>query len=157
MQIRYFFCLSIALLLLGGCENTSDFLGSSRRVPDEFSVVQYAPLEVPPSFMMRPPMPGAKPKNAVASSEEAQNVLFDKVIQKNVPHSSGKMHASDAFLNKVQSDTRDPEIRHKISSEVSAESGDENFMKKLAFWKETTQKGDVIDPLAEKERLRHPN
>ncbi len=157
MQVRSAICL-LSLLSLAGCDGPKSLLIASRRVPDEFEVVQRASLEIPPDFTLRPPMPGAPPKHYMEASHEAKNVVYDSVVRTKKARPAGRARAVDTFLSQARAEERDPVIRQTIIQEThDASEGDENFMRKLAFWKKKQKKGDVIDPIAEKARFAAPS
>ncbi|MBM3516594.1 MAG: DUF3035 domain-containing protein, partial [Alphaproteobacteria bacterium] len=61
-----------AAAFLGGCEQSREALGLTKRQPDEFTVVSRAPLVVPPDANLRPPLPGApRPQEARPSAQAA--------------------------------------------------------------------------------------
>jgi DUF3035 family protein len=62
------------VLALGGCARgtVQNALGIGKRTPDEFSVVQRAPLVIPPDFELRPPRPGeARPQTSTSDQARA--------------------------------------------------------------------------------------
>ena len=46
-----------------------------KRVPDEFAVVQRAPLTIPPDFELRPPRPGEVRPQTGTTSDQARAAL----------------------------------------------------------------------------------
>ena len=52
--LRSIFVLALCVLL-PACAETRRALGFDKAPPDEFQVVQRAPLSVPPDFALRPP------------------------------------------------------------------------------------------------------
>src|SRR5262245_16912226 len=51
--------LLVAAALLGGCGDTRKALGFDKSSPDEFKIINRAPLSLPPDYALRPPQPGA--------------------------------------------------------------------------------------------------
>ena len=72
--------LSAAILLtpvvLGGCGQVRDALGLTKNPPDEFSVVERAPLALPPSFALRPPTPGAPRPQEPSVTDRTRDRIF---------------------------------------------------------------------------------
>jgi hypothetical protein len=70
--------VGVGLLALAGCARGTlqNALGMGKRSPDEFSVVQRAPLVIPPDFNLRPPEPGAPRPQTGTTADQAQAKLF---------------------------------------------------------------------------------
>ena len=68
--------LALASPSLSGCTDMKRALGMEKVVPDEFAVVQGAPLAMPPDFSLRPPKPGAPPSQEVSPTEQARQTIF---------------------------------------------------------------------------------
>lgn len=69
----------VLLTTLGGCSGMSKALGMSKRPPDEFTVVNRAPLVMPPDFNLMPPKEtkGEEIRKAdVDPRQEAMQALF---------------------------------------------------------------------------------
>src|SRR5581483_7593579 len=68
--------LSLAALLLAGCQTLREDAGLTKQAPDEFAVVTKPRLIIPPDFNLHPPSPGAAPLNQQDPTNEAQAALF---------------------------------------------------------------------------------
>src|SRR5579864_1509937 len=68
--------LALLAPALSGCTDLKRALGMEKVVPDEFAVVQGAPLAMPPDFSLRPPKPGAAPSQEVSPTEQARQTIF---------------------------------------------------------------------------------
>ena len=66
-------------LMVMGCDPQAlkDDLGFGRQAPDEYQVVERAPLSVPPNFHLRPPRPGALRPQAIDIREQAECISGD--------------------------------------------------------------------------------
>jgi hypothetical protein len=110
---------------LSGCQSLSEAMGASKSPPDEFAVLTAAPLIVPPDYNLRPPQPGAMPRNQPDPSTAARAALY-----------SGSSAAAAASLGPTFSDSEktllgrsgaanvDPSIRQVLATETRYESTD---------------------------------
>lgn len=144
MKTSYLFILCAALLLLSGCDETKKTLGLSPAPPDEFTVIDRAPLDMPPNYKLRPPEPGKKREQEKDPKEEAMKTVFGKTLEQPKKLSKGEL----VFLKKVKG-TPDPNIRQVLMTEKET---DRNFVDSIM---KKVRKGDrdVLDPVAEKKRL----
>lgn len=149
--------LGLTLFGLTSCEGVQDFLGFTRETPDEFAVVERAPLEIPPDFTIRPPLPGAKrPQTEEAPAKAKKHVLShvtaDQLIQK-APHPISNK-AERKLLDQARTAQHAPDIKHTLYKDQQEESTEEEtLMQKLALSNKAALQGDVIDPIAETDRL----
>lgn len=143
----------IAIPLLAGCENAKEELGLTRKAPDEFAVIQRAPLEMPPDYTLRPPQPGAARPQEEGAQDQAKQAVFGG---KDTADKNDKPANSEEFLlQKTGADQTDPSIRTVVDQEAAATSTeDKPVAKKLLGLGGDDEKGEVIDPVAESERLR---
>lgn len=123
MRKAILFCLLGLPLALSGCGNTNvkKELGLEKTVPDEFAVVKRAPLEIPPSYTLRPPQPGAPRPQEQATAQQARQTIFGSGSQINPTSSSGE----SALLGQAGGQHADPSIRQKVDQET-AELHDRN-------------------------------
>lgn len=69
MRITFYPVLVLALSL-GACSSIKQSLGLERAGPDEFTVVERAPLTMPPNFDLVPPRPGTqRPQEKTADAK----------------------------------------------------------------------------------------
>ena len=148
--------IAAAGLVLAGCNSVSQSLGLDPLSPDEFNVVAKAPLTLPPDFTLRPPVPGAPRPQEVEPQRLAQAALLNPgvggvaapaVTTEN--RTAGEM----ALLGIAGAVDPDPSIRALVDLENAQllNRGD-GFLEQVLFWQQP--KPDVIDPVAEAERLR---
>lgn len=149
--------LGLTIFGLTSCEGVQDFLGFARETPDEFAVVERAPLEIPPEFTIRPPLPGAKrPQTEDAPTKARKHVLSHvtsgQLVQK-APHPISNK-AEQKLLDQARASQHAPDIKHLLYKDQQEEpEEEETLMQKLALSNKAALKGDVIDPVAETERL----
>lgn len=77
VQGRVVWLAGLAACLLTGCEDVKDQLGLSRRTPDEFAVMERAPLEVPQDLSQLPqPNPGALRPQETPATQMAKSAVL---------------------------------------------------------------------------------
>src|SRR6185369_12577457 len=145
--------LVLAVALLGGCGDTRKMLGLDKNVPDEFKVVNRAPLSLPPDYALRPPAPGAVrpqertiPERALAAVTGAPTAQF----------SSGVSTGESALLAHAGAERANPGIRDMLERENSAlTEADVTFLDRLMFWRGPPEDtSPVVDAQRESQRLR---
>jgi hypothetical protein len=153
--------LSALLLALPACAGAKKELGLTRTAPDEFAVVERAPLEMPPDFALRPPRPGASRPQEAQSPDEARTVVFGapQPTAQNAPVAAEQLLLQQAGAAKAA-----PGIRQTVDREAAmaapAAASKKPVAERLLGW--TGAVGDtngeppasVVDPKAEAERLR---
>ena len=149
-------CTLMVLLLAitacaGGFRNAA---GLSRIPPDEFKVVSNAPLTVPPEFILRPPVPGAKRPQEVDVQQQAKSILFES-SSKN--ENSDESKSESIFLKKADAQTADPDIRNLLTQEevdsAKVEKKKGFFDKMMSFASKNPDKDTVVNAAKEKERI----
>lgn len=143
----------LALCLAGCGESVKRSFGLGKRAPDETSVVEQAPLELPPDFDLRPPAPGAERPQERAVGAQAREIVVGAAETEDSAPAGGAGERS--LLARAGADEADPAIRDVLNREgpvlVAADPG---FVENLMFWRrEGPPPGDVVDPAAEAERL----
>ena len=129
-------------LTLAGCGGGDNMVLVPRAPPDEFAVVQKAPLVVPPDFGLRPP--GA----AVARLPEPE--------ANGPPPPAAQLTLGEAaVLGAAGVGEADAGIRARLSLEFErVVDGGRSFAERILFWQQPPQASETIDPIAEAERLR---
>ena len=151
---------SISLLLAGlasvalvGCSSAKEQLGLTRSAPDEFAVVKRAPLEMPPDYGLRPPMPGAPRPQEQAVAEQARETVFggDNGARKAAP-----LKGEEALLQEAGAINTDPQIRRVVDRESGIEDeAHKPVVERLFGIKRAGSKDpNVIDPKEEAARLK---
>lgn len=148
MMKPVFWVLPLVAIALSGCGNSvKKTLGMERTVPDEFSVVERAPLVMPPSFELAPPRPGAPRPQEYVGEARAEAVLLG---QGNAAHSATASAGENALLSKIG--TR-PDANIRTDLRHAADAGEAvTFKEKIGI--STPEKGKAIDPMEEAEKLR---
>jgi len=73
--MKIFFTVTIAGILLTGCDTAKDAFGLSRSQPDEFSVTDNPPLTIPKEFQAVKPVDASQGEKKSDPSEAAVKVL----------------------------------------------------------------------------------
>ncbi|MGE4221426.1 MAG: DUF3035 domain-containing protein [Alphaproteobacteria bacterium] len=159
--------LATAALVLAGCDK-------KLTGPDEFTVVQRAPLSVPPDYGLRPPRPGEKRPNETETRDTAQAALLGGQTSaprtgSNLnlsltsggassaspqPADAGASNGERALLKQANALDADPDIRTVLARESGRVQEDKSLVDRLVFWKSDDEKNVVVDPAAETQRLR---
>ena len=126
-------------------------LGIEKQSPDEYLVVERAPLSLPPNFDLRPPTPGAAQAQYVDLRQQAERILLGLDDGPAADRSEGET----ALLAGAGALNTDARIRQTIDREngiYMVEDG--RFVDDLMFWQGDADSSLIIDPVAEAERLR---
>lgn len=140
--------------LVAGCDTVKTELGLNRHIPDEFSVMQRAPLEIPADLNTLPvPQPGASRPQEVAAKEQAKGLLLGdqkthSIVEK--PSVSEKV-----LMNKVGGGAIDSNVREKLTTESQSATKDNRPVVKriLGIGKENAG-SRVVDAEAEAKRIQ---
>jgi len=138
-----------------GCGNSlKSTLGLGKKAPDEYQVVENAPLVVPPDYTLRPPAPGAPRPQELDVRRQAEQILLGP--SKRAGAQDDRLSPGElAFLNMAGANEADPGIRQLVNREGAVlASDDEGFVDRLMFWQSSPDRAVTIDPAAEAERLR---
>ncbi|EME70212.1 hypothetical protein H261_09142 [Paramagnetospirillum caucaseum] len=150
--------LALAALLapvaLSACTDVKRSLGYEKQPPDEFQVVQRAPLSMPPEFTLRPPQPGAVRPQEGTTRDQARQVLVGGRTA--TPISTEGRTAGDlAMMKRVGADSIQPEIRVLVNKESQAlVEADKSFQDRVMFWRKAEPPGTAVDATKETQRLR---
>ena len=157
-------------LALAGCGSISNSLGLDPQAPDEFTVVSKAPLILPPNFTLRPPTPGAPRPQEILAQQQALAALLPPPADGGngagagpallgagpgapgadvVPRTAGEI----ALLSNAGAVDANPGIRALVDIEnAQLLRQSQGVLEQILFWQQLPP--DVIDPVAEAERLR---
>src|SRR5580658_9649224 len=131
--------VAAAALILGaaglaGCQGASQAFGLAKVTPDEFRVVQKAPLTLPPDYSLRPPEPG-EPRPQELQPESAARQALEGQREGDVRSDGEKI-----LVAKAGADRADPLIRYVVDDEFGNLSHkDKGFADWVMFWKRGQQ------------------
>lgn len=141
------------LLILGGCTETRQALGLTKQSPDEFQVVARAPLSLPPDYNLRPPEPGAPRPQEGTARDQAESALFGP--QSGQGAAPAGSQGEVALLQSASAAGIDPNIRQLVDQETNQYvEENQQFVDNLIFWRDPDPYGEVVDPVAERQRLQ---
>ena len=141
----------IALVTGCGMDSIRETMGMGKHAPDEYLIVERAPLSIPPSYELRPPSASDLETQYASLRKRAEDILIGSVNGAGAPISASELaFLSDAGALNVGSEIRDI---------IDAESGvrfveDDRFVDELMFWSDEGGSDFIVDPVAEAERLR---
>jgi Protein of unknown function (DUF3035) len=142
-------------LAMSGCGDARKAMGFDKNTPDEFKIVNRAPLSLPPDYALRPPQPGASRPQEQTVPEQARQVLLGAGGQARPAAPPGVSAGEAALLAKVGTTRSDPRIREMVDRDsVALADADRTFLDRIVFWKKPDPPGTVVDPQAEAQRLR---
>jgi len=146
-------CLTLlgCALLISGCGGASEVLGLGRQSPDEFAVVDRAPLSLPPDYKLLPPKPGADRPQEIKTEDRASHILFGKKQIDN----SNISNSEKALLKSAGATKADPNIRSVIDKEADQHVvGSRYLLDKLLWWRDPADNSTTVDASKEAQRLR---
>lgn len=152
--------ISAGLLILSGCSGAKEQLGLAKKKPDEFAVIQRAPLELPPDYSLRPPRPGAeRPQEQVSAGEPRKTVFGAEQKKKNAPDSG-----ESALLQQAGASNAEPGIRDIVDQETQTIQPKDapvadRFLNVIGLGDKNAEKAasSVVDAEAEAARIRSNN
>ncbi|WP_422362599.1 DUF3035 domain-containing protein [Pyruvatibacter mobilis] len=158
-RLKAFAGLAAGALLLAGCGGggLDDALGLGKNPPDEFAIVTKAPLAIPPDYALRPPQPGASPRQSRSAQELAASALYGESgdVSSRALGQPGGSSGEAALLANAGATNASPEVRKLIESEYqSLIDADKTFADRIIFWQDRGPQPYPVDAQAEAQRLR---
>ncbi len=145
-----------AAIALSGCTDARKALGFEKAPPDEFQVVERAPLSMPPDFSLRPPAPGTVRPQEGNTRDQARAALAGRSLGTPIS-TQGRSQGDLALMKKAGADQIQPDIRVVVNKETQAlAEADKSFTDKLVFWRKPDGPGagEQLDASKEAQRLR---
>ena len=157
--IRPVLALALVATFVGGCSTLRSIAGLDKsNTPDEFQVVQRAPLSMPPDFGLRAPTPGATRPQDATTTDRARQIVIDRDTtgQSTVRTIEGRSPGESALLKQAGAASADPNIRAEVKNEtMTLADADKRWIDSLLFWKgPRVDPGTVVDAEKESARLR---
>ena len=153
--------VALAPLALGAC-STLESLGGGKKVsPDEFKIVSYSPLTMPPNAELRPPRPGEPRPQETSPADQAREALSPAMAARGQPRDAGSSppRAGDAseqaLVAKASAGGVNPNIRAQVNQDTRViNDSNKSFIDSLIFWHDNQPTGTIVDPTKEQQRLR---
>lgn len=149
--------VGVASVSLAACENTKKQFDFSKKAPDEFAVVKRAPLEMPPSFEIRAPQPGAPRPQEPSASDLARSAVIGEAAQREIAREAGVSEGEAVLLQKSGAANASPAIRSQVDQETEEIAADKmpgiDHLRKMVG-QNVEPPAKVVDPVAETNRLK---
>lgn len=152
---------AISTVFLGSClvftacgEGLKEQVGLTKQAPDEFAVIKRAPLEMPPTYSLRPPTPGAPRPQEQETSVQAKQAVFGMEQQ---PAGPAGTDGESVLLYHAGANEADPNIRPVVDRETYLmRDRNKPVAEKLLGigGNKNEPSATVVDAEAEAERLR---
>lgn len=149
-SLRTFLILTLAVGTLSACADAKKQLGMEPITgPDEFTIVKRAPLEMPPDFGLRPPMPGAPRPQEQATADQARTAILGE------NNGSAEITRGESALLSDAQANANPNIRQIVDTEsVKSTSKKSPVVKRLLNIGSDKPEAKIVDPAAEARRLK---
>lgn len=142
-----------SIFLLGtGCSSLKSELGLDRHTPDEFTVMQRAPLEIPSDLTTLPtPQPGMPRPQDVTAKQLAEAAIRGGAQ----PTQQAPSAAESTLMKKAGAGAVDADIRQKITAESKEQGEDKRPVVKRIFGLGDHQANTkAVDAEAEAKRIQ---
>ncbi|MBF0168696.1 MAG: DUF3035 domain-containing protein [Alphaproteobacteria bacterium] len=153
-----FFLAAGLVLAVAGCGEARRQIGLDKSPPDEFAVVNRAPLSLPPDYSLRPPQPGtARPQEGSTSEQARQAILGGRTqLKATQPLVKGaRTQGEMTVLKQAGADEIAPNIRRIVNEEsTKLAEADRPLTDKIMFWGKPAEYSEALDPTKENKRLR---
>jgi hypothetical protein len=157
--------IALAPFSMGGCSALENLGGGKKVSPDEFKIVSYSPLTMPPNAELRPPRPGEPRPQETTPSDQAREALSPAMAARSQPREAGAGAAQpraagdaseQALVAKASQGGVDPNIRSQVNQDTRViNDSNKSFIDGLIFWQDNKQpSGTIVDPAKEQQRLR---
>jgi len=155
-------CAALALVALTGCGDTRQMLGLDKQTPDEFKIINRAPLSLPPDYALRIPEPGAVrpqeqtiPQRAMAAITGTPASATAQTASASPTDPAATTPGEEALEKHFGADRALPDIRQVVTRENSVLTAeDQTFLDSLMFWRSPEDRSPVVDAPREAQRLR---
>ncbi|HEX9465293.1 MAG TPA: DUF3035 domain-containing protein [Alphaproteobacteria bacterium] len=147
---------ALAVAMLAGCGgDTRKVLGLDKVAPDEFKIVNRAPLSLPPDYALRPPDPGALRPQEQTIPQRAITAVTGTAPAANAGSSLSPGESALIAHAGAGAGQADSKIREVVDRENSTiVTANSTFMDHLMFWRTAEDPSSVVDAPRESQRLR---
>lgn len=133
MMIRTICILLAATTALTACSSAKKQFGIGRQSPDEFAVVERAPLTLPPDYALRPPRAGGDTPQVAQA--QAKRVILGAQADASAQETVAAGSATDMILQQAGATKTQPNIRATLDKESAVISTqNRSVAEKILFW-----------------------
>lgn len=152
MRSQFVVSLVAVGVLVSGCDTLKEQVGLTRHTPDEFAVMQRAPLEVPSDLNSLPaPRPGAPRPQEVAAKDAAQQVILGAPQQ----GASQQSTSESVLLQKAGAKDAAPQIREQLELDAKVQKEENrSVIKRILGTEDDEGPAHVVDAEAELKRIQ---
>ncbi len=158
LPIARLFLAAAFAVALSGCGEARRQIGLEKAPPDEFAVLNRAPLSMPPDYSLRPPQPGATRPQEGSTSEQARQAILGGRTQLKATQpllTGARTQGEMTVLKSAGASEITPNIRQLVNEESSnLAEADKAFTDKLMFWGKPNEYSEALDPKQESQRIR---
>lgn len=150
--------LAAVSVTASGCSSLHKAMGFEKQPPDEYTVVENAPLTLPPDFGLRAPSAETGKPAQSSTQERAREVVFtagNSPISAADNAAGGGLTAGEAaLLNGAGATQANPAIRAQIDQESAAKrNASESLINRLLYRGIKKPTDETIDAQKEAERI----
>lgn len=125
--------LAVAIALTG-CQAIRLATGRIKSSPNEFAIVAFAPLVIPPDMNLRPPQPGEPPRTQLASVAQARIALFPQPDLPEAPMLANAYSDGERFLiQQAAGSGSAPNIQNLAAAPAAVASSNEMLVLRRRF------------------------
>jgi hypothetical protein len=151
--------MAVVLVTASGCSGFRQAMGGEKEPPDEYTVVENAPLTLPPDFGLRPPRsPDTRPATPSTQQQAEQTVFSSGVSPGGSGPDTGTSNLSpgeSALLSQAGAGNVSPGIRSQIEQdETSSAKTDQGLIHRLLYRGRTKPEDQTLDPVKESARIQ---
>lgn len=155
--VRFVLAACLALTL-SACGEARRQIGLEKAPPDEFAVLNRAPLSMPPDYSLRPPQPGAARPQEGSTSEQARQAILGGRTQLKATQplvKGARTQGEMTVLKSAGADEITPDIRKIVNEEsTNLAEASKPLTDKLMFWGKGTEYTEALDAKQESQRIR---
>ncbi len=141
--------LTLSVLSLSACSGAKETLGLSKSSPDEFKVVKHAPLEMPSSYNLPEPRPGAPRPQEKEVTQQVKKALIGQ------SQTASQSQAEALLLQQAGTSAAPQNIRETIDREAGhTDSSTQAVAKRLLGIGGDAEDKQVLNAEEEAKRLK---
>ena len=145
--------LGTVLVTTSGCSSLGKTLGLVKQPPDEYTVVENAPLTMPPDFGLRPPAANSGRPIDTNVQDQAVDTIFTTVPSTGTAASGASLSPGEsALLGQAGASNADPAIRDQLGHDSA--TSDASLIHRILYWHRTPSSDQTLDAQKEADRIQ---